>query len=426
MKRALLALAPPSRRARARALVAASLVPLACGGSAAAPDPPALPVRVAAGGSALVDVGGQAWTGDRGFTGGRAVSTSTRVAGTGTPELYARAREGMTGWSVRVPAAATYAVTLHFAETGGAEPGQRVFGVEAEGRPVLRGVDAAREAGAATAAAAVFTVPVTDGRLNLRFLAEAGTPRVSGIEVHRYKASVRPERTLFEDTFAGAAGRAPDPRRWGADVRAPRDGELQDYADARDVAALDGRGHLRLTARRAGTGYRSARIQTYDRFGFTYGRAAFRLRVPRGQGLWPAAWLLGEQAYRRQAFPDSGEIDALEAYGDSTGIARQSIHGPDQQGMAYGVTRRTRAARDLADGWHTVAVLWTPDAVQFTLDGRRTAAITAADLAPGQRWTLDQRHFLLLNLAVGGAAGAPGPDTPFPARFVVDRVRVAR
>ncbi len=230
------------------------------------------------------------------------------------------------------------------------------------------------------------------------------------------------------------AGRQPDPARWVHDLGGHGWGnnELQIYTD-RPVNARIEEGHLVLEARRETfTGsdgrtrdYTSARIKTQGRAAWTYGRLEARMKIPRGQGIWPAFWTLGT-GQDRAGWPACGEIDVMENIGREPGTVHGTVHGPGYSGGA-GIGRGHRLAdgRALADDFHVYAAEWDPGRIRWLLDGQEYFTLTPTNLPAGTVWVFDRPHFLLLNLAVGGNwPGAPDPATAFPQRLLVDYVRV--
>ncbi len=241
-------------------------------------------------------------------------------------------------------------------------------------------------------------------------------------------------RLIWSDDFNGRAGAPPDQAKWHA-VTGPYGAdshELEYYTARASNVALDGAGHLVITARRetrtadgVTRHYTSGRIETGGLFQTKYGELDARIKLPPGAGLWPAFWALGSD-YGRVGWPGSGEIDVMEALGKDPFTFYGTIHGPSTRssdGWSMTVYKRTRAS--LAVGFHTYGVRWSPGKVVFTFDQVPYGTRTRAALRPGDRWALDKPFYLLLNLAVGGVwPGNPNAATHFPARMVVDWVRV--
>jgi Glycosyl hydrolases family 16/Malectin domain len=388
----------------------------------------------------LRDAVGAVWQADRSFaSGGRVQRRRDVVENTASPQLYRSRRVGVRGVSVPVRRSATYAVTIHLSETLGARPGTRVFDVLAEGAVVARDVDTAARTAGGQPDQLVFTVPVRDGRLTLRFATRVGEPQYSAIKITTMRRSTAPPAVRWGDEFDGPAGAPPAARRWDHDLGVGADPgwgnrELQTYTDRPENVALTGAGALALTARREPLAwhdgqprqYTSARIKSQGRFWFQYGELAARIKAPTGQGIWPGFWAVGERVYSI-GWPRAGEIDVFEILGSDPTRIWGSVHGPAQAGGPYGVSRRIELPRSAADDFHTYGVLWVPGAIQMRLDGRRYATFTPEDLGPRRRWVFDQPFHVLLNVAVGGhGAGAPDATTPFPQTMLVDWVRMTR
>ena len=237
----------------------------------------------------------------------------------------------------------------------------------------------------------------------------------------------------WHEEFNGRRGARPDQRKWSFETGYGwGDRELQSYTSRPRNASLDGRGHLVITARRERyTGldqrpanYTSARINSRAKFEFAYGRVEARIRVPRGRGLLPAFWALGRNL-DAVGWPAAGEIDVMEVFGGDPFTAHGTLHGPraGHERYSVGATRRTSAP--LSDGFHVYGVSWRPGRIAFRLDGDVYAVRTPSDLPSGSSWRFDRPFFLLLNVAVGPRwLGAPDETTPWPARMLVDWVRV--
>lgn len=249
-------------------------------------------------------------------------------------------------------------------------------------------------------------------------------------------STVKPpaHKLIWADNFNGPAGAPPNPAKWRpvAWPGGTGDGELEYYTTRPSNVSLDGSGHLVITARRetyTGDGttrsYTSGRIQTSGLFQTTYGELEARIKWPAGQGLWPAFWSLGYD-YDRVGWPNSGEIDVMETLGNNPFTAYGTIHGPSADSpKGYGMTTYTRSRVLLTAGFHVYGVIWSPSKIVFTLDGMPYAARSRASLGRGDRWAFNKPFYLILDLAVGGVwPGSPDASTRFPARMLVDWVRV--
>ncbi len=156
--------------------------------------------------------------------------------------------------------------------------------------------------------------------------------------------AVAPAAATFTDDFDGAAGAGVDQSKWrfetGDNVN---NHEREYYTSGTHNAALDGQGHLVITARKENPNnyqcwygtcqYTSARLNTASTFTQAYGHFETRMKIPRGQGMWPAFWMLGNDI-GSVGWPTSGEIDIMENVGFEPGTVHGTIHGPGYSGSA--------------------------------------------------------------------------------------------
>ena len=171
--------------------------------------------------------------------------------------------------------------------------------------------------------------------------------------------------------------------------------------------------------------YTSARLKTLGKFSQTYGRFEARIKIPRGQGIWPAFWMLGNDI-EKPGWPACGEIDIMENIGKEPALVHGTIHGPGYSGAnGIGAAYALPDDQRFADDFHVFAVEWEPNAIRFYVDDHLYATRIPTDLPQGTKWVYDHPFFLLLNVAVGGGwPGNPDPTTVFPQTMLVDYVRV--
>ncbi len=178
-----------------------------------------------------------------------------------------------------------------------------------------------------------------------------------------------------------------------------------------------------LEQRKQGKPYTSARLITKDKFAQAYGRFEARIQIPRGQGIWPAFWLLGDDI-STVGWPDSGEIDIMENIGREPAMIHGTVHGPGYSGAnGVGASYNLPDAADFADDFHVYAIEWEPEAIRWYVDDVLFNTVTPDDVAG--EWVYNHPFFILLNVAVGGRwPGYPDETTQFPQRMTVDYVRV--
>lgn len=157
--------------------------------------------------------------------------------------------------------------------------------------------------------------------------------------------------------------------------------------------------------------YTSGLITTFKSFSQLYGIFEIRARMPRGQGLWPAFWLLPSSgAY-------SSELDVFEVLENATTTLYSTTHGIING--AWGADSQKLNVADTTTQFHVYSVDWEPKTITFRIDGK----VTATAPTPS---SMNTPMFMLINLAVGGWGSWPGtPDgsTPFPASLQVDWAR---
>jgi beta-glucanase (GH16 family) len=238
----------------------------------------------------------------------------------------------------------------------------------------------------------------------------------------------------WSDEFSGASGSAVDRSKWVLETGGEGWGnqELECYTDHNANASVhDGNLVIKAIAEKY-TGpdgvtrnYTSARLKTLGKFSQTYGRFEARIKIPHGQGMWPAFWMLGDDI-DRVGWPACGEIDIMENIGKEPAIIHGSIHGPGYVGgTGIEAPYKLPAQQRFADDFHVFAIEWDTDSVSFFVDHDLYVRRTRADLQPGWKWTFDKPFFLILNLAVGGDwPGNPDSTTVFPQTMLVDYVRV--
>ena len=266
-------------------------------------------------------------------------------------------------------------------------------------------------------------------------------------------------KLVWSDEFNAPDGSPPDPKKWTYDIGVGGNGwgnnELEYYTNSpRNVSIHNG--DLVITAikerytgpdvplpKRSGnqgagsvttqtTGqitreYSSARLKSQGLFAQAYGRFEARIKIPRGQGMWPAFWMLGDDIDKVE-WPRSGEIDIMENIGKEPSKVHASIHGPGPKSPATDDITGTYMLPNgerFADAFHVFALEWEPNAIRFYVDDHLYETDTPDDMPHHMGWVFDHPFFLLLNLAIGGDwPGGPDASTQFPQKMLVDYVRV--
>lgn len=256
---------------------------------------------------------------------------------------------------------------------------------------------------------------------------------------------------VWSDEFNGSAI---DTNKWSFEKNCMGGGnnELQCYTDRADNAYVsDGKLHIvakKETFNGQAKGdddptynpgdtsvkrdYTSARLRTKNKGDWKFGRMEIRAKLPQGQGIWPAIWMLPTE-WKYGGWPLSGEIDIMEAVNNNTGAADNNVHGTLHYGDAWPNNKYTGInyvpAKKVWEEYHTYAVEWEDGEIRWYVDNTHFATQTkkgwytkgsSIEGAP-----FDQKFHMILNLAVGGNwPGNPNANTTFPQEMTVEFVKV--
>jgi len=245
-------------------------------------------------------------------------------------------------------------------------------------------------------------------------------------------------KIAFRDEFNRASGTPVDDSKWTAEIGGGGWGnqELQYYTGDIKNAFHNGAGSLVIKAIKEDLplslkcwygqcGYTSARLITKGKFDRRYGKFEARIKIPRGQGMWAAFWMLGSNI-ETVGWAQCGEIDVMENIGREPRAIHGTIHGPGYSGAnGIGAPYNLNGTPVFADDFHVYAAEWTENKIKFYVDGNLYKTLTPKDLPAGKAWVYDHPFFLILNLAIGGNwGGAPDGTTAFPQEMLIDYVRV--
>ncbi|MFO7583214.1 MAG: family 16 glycosylhydrolase [Anaerolineales bacterium] len=228
---------------------------------------------------------------------------------------------------------------------------------------------------------------------------------------------------VWQDEFDGPEI---DRTKWTFDIGGHGWGnnELQTYTERPENVRIED-GILVIEAREeefVRRNYTSARLKTQGLHAWTYGRIEARMKLPYGNGIWPAFWMLGADI-QQNPWPASGEIDIMEHIGREPNKIYGTVHGPGYSGSG-GVGHFTTLTEGAwSDDFHVFAIEWEENEIRWYIDGEQFFKLIP-EAVPG-RWVYDHPFFILINLAVGGNwPGPPDDSTVFPQFLLVDYVRV--
>ncbi|GAB1308096.1 hypothetical protein KH5_07790 [Urechidicola sp. KH5] len=180
-------------------------------------------------------------------------------------------------------------------------------------------------------------------------------------------------------------------------------------------------GFLTITTRKEDSIYTSTRINSKDKFEFTYGRVEIKAKLPQGKGLWPALWMLGGNI-DQVGWPKCGEIDIVEYVGRKPNNVFFSLHTADSFGNTINTQNSEIPA--IEDGFHVYEINWTVDSISFFVDKKHLYTFNPSEKTE-EIWPFDKPFYFVINTAVGGKFGGYDiNNSVFPQEFIIDYIRV--
>jgi beta-glucanase (GH16 family) len=225
-------------------------------------------------------------------------------------------------------------------------------------------------------------------------------------------------KLVWSDEFDKAG--LPDPAKWGNEVGFIRNHELQYYTERRIENSEVKNGNLMIIGRKENykdAGYTSASLTTDQKFSWTYGKIEAKIKLPAGQGMWPAFWMLGQNIHEI-GWPRCGEIDIMEHINNED-VTHGTLHWYNEKHVSSGGTAPCDVTK-----YHVYSVEWDREAVRFLLDGNQYWKVEIKDNVSSTE-EFHKPHYIILNLAIGGDwPKNPDATSVFPDTMYVDYVRV--
>lgn len=197
--------------------------------------------------------------------------------------------------------------------------------------------------------------------------------------------------------------------------------ELENYTNSVANVHIDS-GYLHITAldSKGSSSYTSGRITTQGKKEFTYCRVEIRAKLPEGNGIWPALWMLGANISSVN-WPKCGEIDIMELIGNLPSTVYGTVHWNDN-GHVSKSNSYSISGTKFSSGFHVFSLVWTPNRITWLVDNQQFANLNRSEIIT---FPFDLPQFFIFNVAVGGNwPGSPDGSTLFPQNMIVDYIRV--
>jgi beta-glucanase (GH16 family) len=247
------------------------------------------------------------------------------------------------------------------------------------------------------------------------------------------------KRLLWKQEFTGKSGTKPNSKIFNYDMGGGGWGNNEHQAYTNYNAVLNGAGQLNINLKRItpdlddlyemcpidtpgnACEFESSRLQTKNKISFKYGRLEARIKVPVGDGTWPAFWLLGTDI-STNAWPNCGEIDIMETKGSEPYTIHGTVHGPGYSG-GDGITNTKTLSTRVGAGYHVYALDWTYNKMVWSVDGKVYHTVTPSVVGANNNYVFNKQMFMIMNVAAGGwFAGQVDPDLN-SARMSIDYIR---
>jgi len=260
---------------------------------------------------------------------------------------------------------------------------------------------------------------LTDNRMTVRFV-QANNADLAWYQTFTTSkpSQAAPDdfsKLVFSDEFNTDG--TPDATKWGYDLGAGGWGnnEAQTYTNSAGNVVVQG-GMLKITAKKEGSTYTSARLKSEDKYAFKYGKIEFKAKLPAGAGTWPAVWSLGAD-YKTNAWPACGEIDFMEHRGSAPNVIHGSLHYPGNFGGNANTNTTTIA--NASTEFHVYKTIWTPSSIKFYVDDKLFHSFANSNTVP-----FNKDFFLIMNVAMGGTFGGTIDPAFSQSTMEVDYIRV--
>lgn len=245
-------------------------------------------------------------------------------------------------------------------------------------------------------------------------------------------------KLIWQDEFKNSG--KPNPEKWNYETGFIRNLEQQIYTDRKKNVRVKN-GKLQITALRENyrnkrfdptvknyrintpaSEYTSGSINTKDKFEFKYGRIEVRAKLPEGNGVWPAIWMLGAN-FDEIEYPLAGEIDIMEHVGTEPDVIHGTVHFPWDNNLGIRSVSNSKKISSSSEQFHVYSLNWTHEKIEFLIDNEVYHTFNVDD-AGSLNNPFRRPFYILLNFALGGNWAGPVDPDFLPQKFLIDYIRV--
>jgi|SRR5690554_534591 len=170
--------------------------------------------------------------------------------------------------------------------------------------------------------------------------------------------------------------------------------------------------------------YTSAKLTTYEKITIQYGKIVVKAKMPKGDGVWPAIWMLPNSIHEGESWPLSGEIDIMEHVGRVPNVIHYSLHSEKYNHRKNNHKTYSVEEKSIYDQFKEYEIRWDKNSITYYLDGIKQVEYFKDPSDDNEGWPYNKPYYLIINLAIGGTWGGDIDDNIFPAIMQISSVEV--
>lgn len=170
--------------------------------------------------------------------------------------------------------------------------------------------------------------------------------------------------------------------------------------------------------------YTSAKLTTHGKKTIQYGKIVVKAKMPKGDGVWPAIWMLPNSIHEGESWPLCGEIDIMEHVGRMPNSIHYSLHSEKYNHRKNNHKTHTMEDDTIYDNFKSYEIRWDENSITYYLDGVKQVEYIKDPNDDNEGWPYNKPYYLIINLAIGGSWGGKIDDNIIPATMQISSVEV--